>query len=72
MYMPVDKADLQDGLWHLLYSRLRCKTISTVATERAWLEQPHPEVSSKKKNKAIKNTHTQARKHLIIDLRKGN
>lgn len=56
-------------------SAQRCKTISTVATERAWLEQPHPKVSSKKKkkkHKVIKNTHTQARKHLIIDLRKGN
>lgn len=75
MGSPIDRADLQDSLWHLLYSQLRAvKQYSLSLLCRAWLVQPHPEVSSKKKNEAIKNTHMQARKHLIIDLglKKGN
>lgn len=60
MCSPVDRADLKNSLWHLLYSQLRdVKQFSLWLLCRAWLVQPCPEISSKKKKKeAIKNTHT--------------
>lgn len=57
-------------------SAQRCKTIFTVAAVQglASTAMSRNIQQEKKKNEAIKNTHTQARKHLIIDLglKKGN
>lgn len=56
-------------------SAQRCKTIFTVAAVQGLASTAMSRnIQQEKKKEAIKNTHTQARKHLIIDLglKKGN